>query len=322
MLAAALLAADRTSLPLRPGRTTAITVTADVGAPLERAVPSKFYAQAATADAEQRWADAAALYREAVAEWTATGRTQPSRALELAIAKAERERQRSQAAGVARAHAPPAASRATHSRAGPTRSTRGASCARSCWSRARCRARATGAVPARARSPARRPARRRGPAPPRAMGGDAEIHLLLCSTYATGGDIEAARLARAHVTEADRADPANTARSRGVRGGPGRDARRHRRAGDPRPAPRAGPHRPLRPARAVPEQRLGPPPRRPPLREPVPALTLNPRRRPRRRRIRCRSEMITPVSKLDAVAGSQRDSTSAAAAPCLNSALV
>jgi hypothetical protein len=41
-------------------------------------------------------------------------------------------------------------------------------------------------------------------------GSDAEIHLLLCSTYAAGGELEAARLARAHVTEAERADPANT----------------------------------------------------------------------------------------------------------------
>jgi len=41
------------------------------------------------------------------------------------------------------------------------------------------------------------------------MGGDAEIHLLLCSTYAAGGEIEAARLARAHVTETERADPTN-----------------------------------------------------------------------------------------------------------------
>jgi hypothetical protein len=42
------------------------------------------------------------------------------------------------------------------------------------------------------------------------IGGDAEIQLLLCSTYAAGGEIEAARLARAHVTEAERADPVNS----------------------------------------------------------------------------------------------------------------
>src|SRR6185436_20186427 len=91
-----LLAAAGSSAPLQPGRTTAVVVAVDVGAPVERAVPSKFYAQAAAADAEQRWGDAAALYREAVTEWTAAARVQPTRALELALAKAERERQRSQ----------------------------------------------------------------------------------------------------------------------------------------------------------------------------------------------------------------------------------
>ena len=32
---------------------------------------------------------------------------------------------------------------------------------------------------------------------------------MLCSTYAAGGEVEAARLARARVTDADRADPMN-----------------------------------------------------------------------------------------------------------------
>ena len=99
ILIGSVLAGDRAaapSLPLPPGRTTDVTVAVDVGAPLERAVASKYYAQAAAADAEQRWADATALYREAVSEWTAAARVQPSRALELAAAKAERERQRSQ----------------------------------------------------------------------------------------------------------------------------------------------------------------------------------------------------------------------------------
>src|SRR5207247_2030564 len=52
ILVATVLAADRTSLPLQPGRTTNVVVSAAVGAPLERAVPSKFYAQAAAADGE------------------------------------------------------------------------------------------------------------------------------------------------------------------------------------------------------------------------------------------------------------------------------
>ena len=59
-----------------------------------RAAPTR---RAIAADAELRWSDAEALYREAAAEWTAAARLRPSRALELAITKAERERTRSQA---------------------------------------------------------------------------------------------------------------------------------------------------------------------------------------------------------------------------------
>jgi hypothetical protein len=97
ILIGSVLAGDRAtvpSVPLQPGRTTAVTVTLDVGAPLERAVASKSYAQAAAADAEQRWSDATALYRDAIAEWSAAARAQPTRRLELAAANAERERQR------------------------------------------------------------------------------------------------------------------------------------------------------------------------------------------------------------------------------------
>jgi hypothetical protein len=183
-----------------------------VGAPVERAVPSKYYAQAAAADGDQRWADAAALYREAITEWTAAARLQPSRALELALAKAERERQRSQmlasrvrstggtvsrfardpfsrraeALDEARAlRAKLLAARAVMERVPPA-----------LYARTRDRLREALRAGASGGSAAR-------------MGGDAEIHLLLCSTYAAGGEIEAARLARAHVTEADRADPIN-----------------------------------------------------------------------------------------------------------------
>src|SRR6185369_3002090 len=73
LLGATLIAAPgsgaQTSVPLAPGRTTAVVVSADVGNPLERAVPSRLYVQAVTADSEQRWGDAAALYREAATEW-------------------------------------------------------------------------------------------------------------------------------------------------------------------------------------------------------------------------------------------------------------
>jgi len=214
ILVAALAAADRTSLPLAPGRTTTVVVTVDVGAPLERAVASKFYAQAATADAEQRWADAAALYREAVTEWTTAIRLQPSRALELAAAKGERERQRSQLL------ASRARSTGTGGRFNRDAFARRADAldeARQLRAKLMVARAVLERVPAalyartrdRLREALRAGAGAGGTAASTRGSGDAEIHLLLCSTYAAGGEIEAARLARAHVTEAERADPMN-----------------------------------------------------------------------------------------------------------------
>ena len=96
------------ALPIGNGRTTTIIASVDVGAPIERAVPNVAYGQAATADAEERWADAETLYRKAIAEWTATVRTRPSHALELAIAKAEHELRSSQTlATIAQTARPP-----------------------------------------------------------------------------------------------------------------------------------------------------------------------------------------------------------------------
>ena len=220
ILIGSVLAGDRAaapSLPLPPGRTTDVTVAVDVGAPLERAVASKYYEQAAAADAQQRWADATALYREAGSEWAAAARVQPSRALELAAAKAERERQRSQLL----------ASRALAAQSmagGSNRFTREPYTHRSdALDEGRLlRAKMMTARAVLERVPAGLYARARdrlreslragaGASPtPARMGGEAEIYLLLCATYAAGGEIEAARLARAHVTEAERADPANT----------------------------------------------------------------------------------------------------------------
>jgi hypothetical protein len=212
------LAADRpSSLPLQPGRTTTVTVTVDVGAPIERAVASKFYAQAAAADGEQRWADAAALYHQAVGEWTAAARVQPSRALELAAAKAERERQRSQllasrAAGMAMMSG--ASNRFV--RDPFTRRADALDEARQLRAKLMTARAALERVPpalyARTRDRLREALRAGAGGIAARLGGDAEIHLLMCSTYAAGGEIEAARLARAHVTEAERADPSNVVR--------------------------------------------------------------------------------------------------------------
>jgi hypothetical protein len=207
-------AADRTALPLQPGRTTAVTVTLDVGAPIERAVPSKFYAQAAAADGEQRWADATALYRDAIAEWNAAAKIQPSRALELALAKAERERQRSQllasralagAAAVSRFNRDPIMRRGDALDEGRLLRAK-LMTARAVLERvpaglyARTRDRLRDALAPVAHGPG---------ATATHLPTDAEVYLLLCATYAAAGDIEAGRLARAHVTEAERADAAN-----------------------------------------------------------------------------------------------------------------
>jgi hypothetical protein len=200
------------SVPLQPGRTTSVVVTIDVGAPLERAVPGRAYAQAVTADGEQRWADAAALYREATTEWNAAARLNPSRALELAAAKAERERQRSQLLA--------ARVRGTTSRAGRDPTVRRADAleeARLLRSKLFATRAGLGRVPPALFAKTRdrlQEALHAGDAPdggepPSITASNAEIHLALCSTYAAVGDVEAARLARAHVTAAERSDPGN-----------------------------------------------------------------------------------------------------------------
>jgi hypothetical protein len=144
-----------------------------------------------------------------VTEWTTAARLQPSRALDLAVAKAERERQRSQVL----------ASRARNAagRLGRDPFTRRADALdegrQLRWKLLAARAvleRVPPALYARTRDRLRDALRAGAGGAAARMGGDAEIHLLLCSTYAAGGEIEAARLARAHVTEAERADPANT----------------------------------------------------------------------------------------------------------------
>ena len=199
-----------------PGRTITVVATDDIGAPLERAFPSATYAHAAAADAELRWDDARLLYRQAADDWTASARTRPSRALESAIAKAEHEASLSQAL-------------AGYQRLGPPSLERLPEEARRAFLRGRAlevgrllRAKlmATRAVLDRAppelyaRTRARLEEARDTAAPTHAAGqtqagSDPETELLLCATYAIGGDAAAARLARAHVPSAARADPAN-----------------------------------------------------------------------------------------------------------------
>jgi hypothetical protein len=205
-------AAAGNSVPLQPGRTTSVVVTVEVGSPLERAVPGRAYGLAVIADSEQRWADAAALYREATTEWAAASRLQPSRALELAGAKAERERQRSQmlasrlrSAAGGRSGRDPAARRAESLE--EARLLRAKLLATRAF---------LGRVPPALFAKTRdrlQEALRAGDTPDGGESpspiGDAEINLALCSTFAAGGEVEAARLARARVATADRADHNN-----------------------------------------------------------------------------------------------------------------
>ena len=200
-----------------PGRTITVVATDDVGAPLERALPSATYARASAADAELRWDDARLLYRQAADEWTASAHTRPSRALESAIAKAEREASLSQAlAGYQRLGTPsleqlPAEARRAFLQRRALEVGR----------LLRAKLMATRAVLGRAppelyaRTRARLEEARDAAAPIHAAdqtqaGSDPETELLLCATYAIGGDAAAARLARAHVPSAARVDPANT----------------------------------------------------------------------------------------------------------------
>jgi hypothetical protein len=202
-------AAAPTRATAQAGRTTTLTAGPPVGAPVERAVkPSDAYAQAVERDRDQRWADAAGLYQQAIADWSAERRRAPSAALDRAISKADRERQRSQMlAGLQ--------SQRDHDRL-LSASNRGLSLERARIYRTKLMVvRAyTGAVPgalyARTRdeledalrAAATESAAARAPA-------ETEIRLLLCATRAAGGDRDAARLELAHVGGADRDDPGN-----------------------------------------------------------------------------------------------------------------
>ena len=204
------------AIQIQSGRTATVVAAIDVGAPIERAVPSAAYTRAASADAEERWEDAQPLYRQAIAEWTATARTHRSHALELAIAKAEHELRLSQLLFIA-----------AQSARRPIAWGQMAADARRSWQRRQAldegrlleakllstRA-ALGRVPAalythaRNRLEAARDAAPSAPGPASADG-DAEIQLLLCRTYAAGDATADARLARARVSEAERDSPIN-----------------------------------------------------------------------------------------------------------------
>jgi hypothetical protein len=191
---------------LSPGRTTAVAAALDVGAPVERAVPGRAYALAIARDGEQRWAEAAALYQQAVAEWTAVMRTRATAgsapAVERAVQKAERERQRSQLlASLAPQRGRPDTAPSRMSPLDQARLYRTKLMVVRAF---------TGTVPAglyaRARQALEDALRGDGAVRPES---EAEVRLLQCATHAAAGDARAARLARARVPEADRDQPGN-----------------------------------------------------------------------------------------------------------------
>jgi hypothetical protein len=196
-------AQDGGRVTIDEGRTTAIVASPPLGASLERAVDSEAYALAVASDRDERWSEAVGFYQQAIAEWLARQRYNPSPEIERAIFKADRERQHSQLlAGVQaqRDKLPPATLRALALERGRIYRTKLMS------------VRAyTGAVPmtlfARTRHELEEALRLADASKP---GAETEVRLLLCATRAAGGDRTAARLELAHVSSAERDDPAAT----------------------------------------------------------------------------------------------------------------
>jgi hypothetical protein len=185
--------------PLPLGRTTTVQYLPALGTSVERAVPGRAFAAAVALDAEQRWAEAASLYQQAASEWAEAARARPSPALDRAVQKAERERQRSQLLAstvplrgrhesIVTSVNPLEEGRLLRAKLMVVRAARGL---------------APPNIYARARAAfeeALRNARRDR------NNAVVEVRLMLCATHAAGGDVARARLERAHVTTADRLD--------------------------------------------------------------------------------------------------------------------
>jgi hypothetical protein len=189
-------------VPISPGRTTVVRLVPELGASVERAVPGRAFARAVDLDADQRWSEAVAVYQEAVAEWSEAMQRRPSPALERAVQKAERERQRSSLLASTR----PARGRFEALRA-PVNPLEEGRLLRAKLMVVRA---ARGLPPpdlvARARDAFEEALRATG-APRPSL--EAEIRLQLCATRAAAGDLTGARLERAHVTSAERHDLEN-----------------------------------------------------------------------------------------------------------------
>jgi hypothetical protein len=199
---AALIVAEGPATTLAPRRTTTIEAPPDQGTPVERVGAGRAFGQGAALDGEQRWSEAAAQYQQAATEWNEAQRLRPSPALARAIEKAERERQRSQLLAATR---PPRGrfeslavsvnpleeGRLLRAKLMVVRAARGL---------------APADLVARTRAAFEEALRSAGPQRP---GLESEVRLMLCATDAATGRRAAARLQRAHLTDAERHDPDN-----------------------------------------------------------------------------------------------------------------
>ncbi len=195
------------AVPVPSGRTTVVVVAEDTGAPVERAFPNEWYRRAAEADADQRWEEAHPLYRRAAEDWAARARRQPSPTLELAVAKAEHEAARSEELAVRARNASVGGRIPDHLR-DVFRRRQAFEDGRLLRDKLMATRAALGRLPAGLYAQAR--ARLREAVDPEAAPArNAQVQLWRCATEAVGGDAAAARLARAAVPEAARADPSN-----------------------------------------------------------------------------------------------------------------
>jgi hypothetical protein len=190
------------SATITAGRTAALTATVSVGRPIERAVAGRTFSMGVGQDRQQHWTEAASFYQQAVLEWSTELRVHPGVALERAVQKAERERQRSVMLAnldLPRPGQPESVVRAmTLERARLLRTKMMVVRANS------------GAVPDELYARTRQSfddALRAGEVLPIAV--QSEIHLLLCAAHAAAGARAAARLALSQVSTDQQQEPVN-----------------------------------------------------------------------------------------------------------------
>jgi hypothetical protein len=212
------LAAADAGAPTRTiavGRATTLVAEDVVGSPIELAYPSEAYARGARADAAERWDAAQLLYRQAADAWLLLERTRPSRALDLAISKAEHEALASQTLAIrGRETAPPVGGAAGREPVSPSlRRDRALSRARLLRGKVMAVRAVQRALPAGLWGHARdelEGARATDARPAGGQTGDANtaVDLELCALDAIAGRLDSARASLDQVADSARDDPA------------------------------------------------------------------------------------------------------------------